>query len=366
MFPKRYKIKYDQIGLVFKNDRFMKLADEGSHWFFQSDVRVEIANLRQPWIQSASLKQLSESDAVSGNAEFVDLNDNERALVWIDGRLDSILGPGLYGFWNQRREVKIERLDAAESLKLVRKDLLNILSLASASAFLDVTEIPEGKVGALFLNGAFQEILPAGKHAFWKKVAKVKIQIVDQREQVMDVAGQDVMSKDKVTLRLNAVVAYRIVDVRKSVESSSDAAQALYRETQLALRSEMGSRNLDTLLSDKENLAVEAKQYVAKVADSFGFEVISLGIRDIILPGDMKDLMNQVIEAQKASEANVIKRREETAAMRSQLNTAKLMENNPVLMRLRELEVLESVSKTSNLSVVLGEKGLADTVTKLI
>ncbi len=366
MFPKRYKIKYDQIGLVFKNDRFIKLANEGAHWFFQSDIRVEVANIRDAWIRSPALKQLSESAAVAEQAEFVDLNDNERALVWIDGRLEAILGPGLYGFWNQRCAIKIERLDATESLKLVRKDLLNVLSLASAAGFLDVTELPEGKVGALYVDGAFEEILPAGKHAFWKKVAKVKVHIVDQREQVMDVAGQDVMSNDKVTLRLNAVVAYRIADVRKSIESSMDAAQALYRETQLALRSEVGGRNLDSLLSDKENLAVGAKQYVAKAADSFGIEVVSLGIRDIILPGDMKNLMNQVIEAQKASEANVIKRREETAAMRSQLNTAKLMDSNPVLMRLRELEVLESVSKTSNLNVVLGEKGLADRLTQLI
>jgi len=91
-----------------------------------------------------------------------------------------------------------------------------------------------------------------------------------------------------------------------------------------------------------------------------------MGIRDIILPGDMKEIMNKVIEAQKGSEANGIKRREETAAMRSQLNTAKLMESNPVLMRLRELEVLETVAQTTNLSVILGDKGLTERVTKLI
>ena len=95
-------------------------------------------------------------------------------------------------------------------------------------------------------------------------------------------------------------------------------------------------------------------------------EVVSVGIRDVILPGDMKDLMNKVTEARKAAEANLIFRREETAAMRSQANTAKLLTDNPTLMRLRELEVLEKIASTGNLNVILGEKGLADRVVNLL
>ncbi|MBK1877366.1 slipin family protein [Pelagicoccus mobilis] len=367
LLPIRKTVKYDELGLVFKNGRFIKLVGEGKHWLFdfQNVLRVDVLNQRDPWIRSTELDQLSKSELLEDKAVFVDLKDNERAFVWVDGRLDSVLGPGLYGLWNQLRKVEIERFDAND-LKLVRKDLVSVLKNLSALQLFEVVEVPEGKVGVLFVDGAYRETLPAGKHAFWKNVAKVKIQLVEKREQVLDVSGQDIMTRDKVTLRLNAVLAYRVVDERKSVEASQDASQALYRETQLALRSEVGVRDLDTLLSGKEDLAQNAKEYVAKVANDFGLEVVSLGVRDVILPGDMKNLMNQVIEAQKASEANVIKRREETAAMRSQLNTAKLMESNPVLMRLRELEVLESVSKTANLQVVLGEKGLAESLTKLI
>lgn len=86
----------------------------------------------------------------------------------------------------------------------------------------------------------------------------------------------------------------------------------------------------------------------------------------MILPGDMKILLNQIMEAQKAAEANVIKRREETAAMRSQANTAKLMEDNEVLMKLRELEVIEKIAQTSNLQVVLGDGSLKARLLKLI
>jgi len=95
-------------------------------------------------------------------------------------------------------------------------------------------------------------------------------------------------------------------------------------------------------------------------------ELIAVGIRDLILPGEMKDLMNRVTEAKKSAEANLIARREETAAMRSQANTAKLLSDNPTLMRLRELEVLENIASSSKLNVVLGEKGLADRVVNLL
>src|SRR6185437_14961765 len=94
--------------------------------------------------------------------------------------------------------------------------------------------------------------------------------------------------------------------------------------------------------------------------------VLSAGVRDVILPGDMKELMNKVTEARKAAEANLVTRREETAALRSQANTAKLLADNPVLMRLRELEVLEKVATAGHLNIVLGEKGLADRVVNLL
>ena len=182
----------------------------------------------------------------------------------------------------------------------------------------------------------------------------------------MDVAGQEIMTADKVTLRLNAVVTYKVADPLKAVTTVEDYRQALYREAQLALRGVIGTRELDVLLSDKDAVARELDGIVRGRVAGFGVEVVALGIRDVILPGEMKDLMNKVTEAKKAAEAALITRREETAAMRSQANTAKILESSPTLMRLRELEVLEKVSEKANLTVVLGEKGLADRVVKLL
>ena len=113
-------------------------------------------------------------------------------------------------------------------------------------------------------------------------------------------------------------------------------------------------------------MARELSDSIRPRAKSLGLELVAVGIRDVILPGEMKDLMNKVTEAKKAAEANFIARREETAAMRSQANTAKLLADNPTLMRLRELEILEKIAASSKLNVVLGEKGLTDRVVNVL
>jgi regulator of protease activity HflC (stomatin/prohibitin superfamily) len=197
-------------------------------------------------------------------------------------------------------------------------------------------------------------------------VAKIALAPVDLRETMLDIGGQEIMTADKVTLRLNAVVTYHVGDAHKALSVTDDARQALYREAQLALRAVIGLRELDRFLADKDALAHELETIVRQRVAGLGLEVISLGIRDVILPGEMKELMNKVTEAKKAAEANLIVRREETAAMRSQANTAKLLEGNATLMRLRELEVLERVAASGKLNVVLGEKGLAERVVNLL
>jgi len=131
-----------------------------------------------------------------------------------------------------------------------------------------------------------------------------------------------------------------------------------------ALFKRMGE--LEKTVTEKDAVTIAFEEAVRRRAGQLGLEIVAVGVRDIILPGEMKDLMNKVTEAKKAAEANLIVRREETAAMRSQANTAKVLADNPTLMRLRELEVLEKVATSGKLSVVLGEKGLAARVVNLL
>ena len=128
----------------------------------------------------------------------------------------------------------------------------------------------------------------------------------------------------------------------------------LYRELQFALREAVGTRTLDELLEDKQAIDEVVSAQVKARMTPFGIEVASLGVKDIVLPGDMKAILSQLVEAEKSAQANVIRRREETAATRSLLNTAKVMENNPVALRLKELETLERVAERIDKISVFG------------
>jgi len=367
MVFKIIKVREYEVGLYFRDGEFLGLLDAGRYWFFDPlrRVAVDVVSQRAPWLVHDKLDVIVKSGVLTDRATVLDLKDYERALVWIDGRFSHVLPPGLYAYWTTYRDVKIEIVDA-RAVRFVHPDLAVILKAQLAGNVLDSFQVPAGHVGAWFKDGSFVETLPAGRHAFWKHIAEVKLVPIDTRELILDVAGQEIMTADKVTLRLNALVTYRITDALASLSVSDDARQALYRETQLVLRALVGARELDGFLADKDGVVAELEQGLRRRVPAVGLEVVTAGIRDVILPGEMKDLLNKVTEARKAAEANLIVRREETAAMRSQANTAKLLQDNPTLMRLRELEVLEKVAASAKLSVVLGDKGLTERIVNVL
>lgn len=361
------KIHSHEKGLHFKDHEFKGLLGQGQHWFWDptNAVRVDVVSQRSPWLRHEALDLIVKSGSLGNEALVVDLKDYERALVWIDGRFDRILGPGLHALWTNFKEIRTEVVDA-RPVQFNHTDMNAILSSPSSSELLENVVVEEGWAAVYFKDGEYVQTLKPGRYLFWKQMGKVHLKQIDLRETVLDVGGQEIMSRDKVTLRLNAQVTYQVTDPYLSVTAVENLTQSLYREFQLTLRAIVGSYELDGLLEGKEHLAGEMEQTLCRRTSEFGVRVIGIGIRDLILPGEMKELMNKVIEARKLAEANLIIRREETAAMRSQSNTAKLLENNPTLMRLRELEVLEKVANCSELKVVLGEKGLTDRVVNLL
>ncbi len=364
---KTVKIRSYEAGLYFRDGEFMGLLGEGRHWFADplGKVRVEVVSQRHPWLTHEKLDMIVRSGKLEGRAEVVDLKDEQRGLVWIDGRFDRVLAPGLYAYWKGQKQVKVEVVDTA-GVRFEHKELALIARSASAAGLLDVCRVEQNRVGVLFYDGCYVGTLQPGLYAFWKGAAHAWLVEHDMRETMVELGGQEIMTADKVTLRLNAMTTYRVVDAQRAVTSVDDHRQAIYREAQLALRAAIGARQLDEFLTDKDALGREIEQMLRDRAEQLGVEIVAVGIRDVILPGDMKVLMNRVTEAKKAAEANLIARREETAAVRSQANTAKLLESSPTLMRLRELEILEKIAVNSKMNVVLGEKGLADRVVNLL
>lgn len=364
---RRIRIKPHERGLLFREGVFLDVLRPGVEWYFDPllKLRVDVVPTRAPWLVHADLDLIVKSGMLAGEAIVADLKDHERALVWIDGRFARVLGSGLYALWTTEHDVRVEVVDA-RAMQLVHAELPVIVRTPGAAALLEVDEVAPGHAGLWFRDGVYQATLGAGTYAFWKDTGTLAVFDVDLKELVLDISGQEIMTADKVTLRLNALVAYRVTDPLRFVMEVDGAAQALYRAAQLALREAVGAKELDELLVAKDALAGELSARIQPRAAELGITVVAAGVRDVILPGDMKELMNKVTEAKKAAEASLITRREETAAMRMQANTAKILESNPTLMKLKELEVLEKVADKSNLTVLLGEEGLANRVVKLL
>jgi regulator of protease activity HflC (stomatin/prohibitin superfamily) len=365
----KIRIRKHEVGLWFRHGDFHRALAPGKHWliwpvnFWHNYVRR--ANVLDTQFEHPMLDMLLEDDRLRQMLVIVDLADNERALIWKDGRLGWILGPGRHAFWKHPYKIQVETFDVSK-FKFEHAKIEAVLSHSSAARFLDGVRAEAHERVLLFRDGELVEQLGPGMYMFWKNAGKITWASIDLREQVADVAGQEIMTADKVTLRVNLVVTYQVTDVELAVTAVSDYAQALYRQAQLVLREAVGARQLDKLLTDKDAVGRELRDALASRAKEFGVRVCSVGLRDIILPGDMKLILNQVIEAQKQAEANLIRRREETAAARSQANTAKLLAENPALARMKELEALQEILSGAKATFVLGQGDLTEQIGSLI
>src|SRR5688500_8079352 len=362
-------VRKQERALWFREGDFKRVLAPGSHrlWsrLWNWGDRVEKADTLQTRFEHPMLEVLLTESRLRDQLVVLDLNDSQRALVWRDDRLFQIVGPGKHAYWIVPAKLDIETYSVNE-FAFKHPRLAAILQHPDALKWLDGVQVEDSEEVLLYRDGVLIDTLRKGLHVFWKGTGKVRWKTVDLREQVADVAGQEIMTNDKVTLRVNLLVTWQIVDALRSVTVVADAAQSLYRDAQLVLRAAVGTRPLDALLADKESVGNEVREALSKRTAEYGGAVRGVGLRDIILPGDMKTLLNQVIAATKEAEANLIRRREETAAARSQANTAKLLAENPHLARLKELEMLKEVLAGTSATFVFGEGDLSTQVRSLV
>ncbi len=370
MFYKTEKIADFELGLLYRNRVFQRVLEPGVHRFARGFGKIEVVKLD---LQAMSVKDpalaalyLTHRQVVEAHFAVADMGDGELGLVIADGKLVGLVAPRSVAFYGKRlRKVSIERIDAAKDYVLPERLVAPLVRLG-ARELVAVAEVVSDHVGLLYVDGVFQRQLAPGRYAFVKALRRIDVVTFDLRLQTLEVTGQEVLTRDRIGLRANVTAVYRVADPVKAVALTADLKDFLYKELQFALRQVIGTRTLEEVLGDKLgiNTAV-AELLLPKLADA-GLQVPSVGVKDIILPGDVRELMNRVIEAEKTAQANVIKRREETAATRSLLNTAKLMEDNPILLRLKELEALEKVSeKVGNVIVGNGMDGVLDDLVRI-
>lgn len=355
--------------LVFRDRRFETILEPGVHWLFDPLRRLElqvydltVAEFEHPRAEFL----LQDSRAVMERYfVIVETGDTEVGVVSKQGRVTGLLGPGRRQlYWKGPIDVAVEKIDFAAAMELPSA-LARVLVrakqplAAQVSEAVSAIEVPDTSVGMLIVDGEFVRVLEPGLHAFWKYQRALKTELVDRRVQTMEVAGQDILTRDKVSLRVNLTALWQVVDAVRARAAVVNVVESVYKELQFALRSAVGGRSLDELLGDKGALDREIGEAVATRLEGQGVVVKSVGVKDVILPGEMKTILNQVVEAEKRAQANLIQRREETAATRSLLNTARLMDDNPTLLRLKELETLEKVTeKIGHLTVFGGLEGV--------
>ncbi|WP_223789143.1 slipin family protein [Marinicella meishanensis] len=374
IFRKRIVVADNERALLFRDRQLEAVLTAGVHqfWDFGNRLKVRLFDITATEITQKDVKVLLRNKASLCKEHYtvISTDENEVALIHVDGQFTDLIKPqSEKWFWNTAAKVEVKRINVTEQVEVSVKDM-NVLAKAAKASVLSkglvIKEVVNQQVGLLFIDGQLQRVLKAGKYGFWNFNQSVDVAVVETRAQTMEVAGQEILTKDKVSLRVNLSATFKVTDAVTAVTELANHNDFLYNALQLALRKAIGTQVLDALLADKEAIDTFVRGFVAKKVADFGLTLIEVGVKDIILPGEMKTILNQVVEAEKAAKANIIKRREETAATRSLLNTAKLMDQSDTLRRLKELETLEKVAdKVNNITVFGGLEGLTKDNIKL-
>ncbi|MGG1518220.1 slipin family protein [Paenibacillus oryzisoli] len=367
---KKVIIQADERGLLFDKGSYVKMLMPGTYSFMPwSKSTVVVLNIAKPFhVEGKELTLFLHDADLMRELELVRVQDHEYALHYADGQFVQLLKPGVYAFWNGLKKHVFMHADIRQP-ELPAE--INRSILPRLAPYVQSFEIASYECGFLFYDHVLQREVSPGKYYFWKGPVSVTVKTADVRQQQMDLVGQEIMTEDKVTLRLNFVCQYKIIQPQRALDMKSFDEQ-IHIQLQLALREYIGSLKLDDLLKRKEEVASFVLSRLREKGEAFGVQFLGAGVKDVILPGDMKDILNTVLLAEKKAQANLITRREETASTRSLLNTAKLMDENQTLYRLKELEFLEkicekigSISFTGGgdllerLSSLLGEKNAA-------
>jgi regulator of protease activity HflC (stomatin/prohibitin superfamily) len=340
-------VRDDERAFLARDGRFVRLLQPGrftafdpGHHLTAETVKIVRAEIVP---EKALLLQKTHRPIADQHLEIVHAGPNEVAIVSFDGEPKHLVLPNTTrAFWKTVTDVEVERIDTNSELRIAKRHL-DKLDMARAGTVVVQALVEAHEAGLLMIDGELKERLTPGRHAFWQVGRTVKVVKVDLRPQPLEITAQEILTKDRVGIRVTLTAFMKITDPEKAVLATSDVAGTLYRLVQFAIREAVATRTLDEILAARDTIDQEVRAFVAERARALGAEVGEIGVKDVILPGDVRELLNKVVEAERVAKANLIRRQEETAATRSLLNTSKLMEDNPLLLRLKELEALEKL-----------------------
>ena len=334
-------INENERGFLFKNGTFKAYLSPGYYKKYSSVYELIIVNIQDDFnLEGHDTKyvlQQIETDELS----TLDVKDHELAIHYIDGHFQSFLTSGEYVFWDVYHKHTYKKIDQNQP-EILDENIQELLTKFDDNHSYCHILKPYEK-GIFFCNQLYLKHAEPGQYYFWDTYKQITLKKIDTRIQEIQVSGQEIMTKDKVPIRINFICQYNIVNIDVPILEIKDYEQQLYLQLQMIIREYVGHMNLDELLNSKKELAEFVFEKLKEKETQFGANFVYAGLKDIILPGEIRDIMNTVLIAEKKAHANVITRREETASTRSLLNTAKLMDDNKTLFKLKELEYLERI-----------------------
>lgn len=358
-------INDNERGLLYKNGKLKRLLGAGSYTGF-GNVSIEKVSLLQPLSpKGCTSDTLMALNGAKDKLIFVEVADNEFCLHYLNGNFMGITSSGRYAFWKEAGKHEFRTINN-EDPEIGDKVKPYELSKIPQTMYQTVN-VRSGEKARLYYNNKFVKILEPGTYYFWKNNINVEAQIEDMRIRRLTIDGQEILTSDKVGLRINFVMNFKVVDAEKVADiADHNIYMYLYSLSQLVLREYVGRHRVDEILESRDSIADEVLAAIRERSKNAYVFIESAGIKDIILPGEIAAIMNSVLAAEKRAQANVITRREEVASTRSLLNTAKLMDENETLRRLKELEYLERICEHVGEINVNGGAGLLDKLSEIL
>jgi regulator of protease activity HflC (stomatin/prohibitin superfamily) len=348
-----FDVAQNERAILLRRGRALRALAPGRHYAFGFGLTLEVFDT-----DALVLRTSPENRALLPKDWYAEVTvaAHQRGVLFKDGWPLTFLRPALHRFWIVDPSVKLELYSVDESMPKLSDELLQVIPSKEYVRVL----VREEERGLRYVAGRFVETLGPGQYAFWSGAdAPVDVRVVSLRREQLALAGQELLTRDKVSLRLSVTVEYAITDPAAIAGLGGDVKDSIYLLVQLALREYVAGVTLDELLEGRDAMTRYVEQRALAEAERFGVRIQRVGVKDVILPGEMKALLNRVIEAEKAAAANVILRREETAATRSLANTAKVMAENPILLRLKELDAFKEIAaQIDEVRLVVGADGL--------
>jgi len=297
---KKFPVSEYELGLLYVQNNFVRSLSTGEYAFWSVDRDVSVRTISRlipnPDFPLEEILIEQHPDFVATYCETVQLQSQQVAIARYQGKVIAILPPTTRKlFW---QGVEVEVIDISTDAKLPTSLIAELVSgsrevVALSHNYLHLCEVPPQHIGLLYINQEFQAQLPSGKHAWWLFGRSWQTEVFDLRQQTLEVSGQDILSKDKVPLRLNLTAGYRLLDPLRARNGLSDILNYLYKELQFALRGAVGERSLDALLEDKGTIDRSIFEYIRQKTADYGIEVDSVGVKDIMLPGEIKTILSK-------------------------------------------------------------------------